>query len=197
MLTQSQSYRRIPSANQKGLTALVIELCEDHFCRFPDDRFALIWYAMAKTELSQYSHAAKALRRFLSLCKTDRKGVRLASVQMAHLLREKGDLQKAALWYRRGLRADPKYGDGYIFLGFAAFKRGLLKQAERYYRKAIKIPAQALDEAYFNLGDILLAKKRYQEAIKCYCKAIEIDPKYRIAKKRLEDAELALQQKNS
>lgn len=197
MLNQQQSYRRIADADQKGLTALVVELCEDHLRRFPDERFALIWYAMAKTQLHQYGQAEQALHRSIALCKGDRKGVRLASIQMGDLFREKGDFKKAALWYRRGLRADPKYGDGYNFLGLIAFKSGSLKQAERCYRKAIKCRARSLEEAYNNLGSILLAKRRYREAIRCFHKAIEIDPKYRIAMKHLKDAELALQIKNS
>jgi tetratricopeptide (TPR) repeat protein len=202
MLNQQRSYRRIPIAEKKGLTALVVELCEDHFRRFPDDQFALIWYAMAKIQLHQYSHAEKALLRSIALCKTDKKkvrsvGVRSASVEMGRLLREKGDLKKASFWYRRALRADPKYGDAYIFLGDIASKRGLLNQAESFYRKAINCSAQSIDEAHFNLGGVLLARRRYQEAIKCYRKAIEIDPNYVIAKKRLKDALLVLQLKKS
>ncbi len=197
MLSHYRSYRKIPAADQKGLTALMVELCERHFRRFPSDRFALIWYAMAKIELHQYTQAERALRRSIYLCKGDRKGIRLASAQMGHLFREKGELMKAALWYRRGLRADPEYGDGYNFLGSVYFKSGRLKQAELCFRKAIKFPAQSLDEACFNLGGVLLAKRRYQEAIECYRKAIEIDPKYTIAKKRLKDALLALELKNS
>jgi tetratricopeptide (TPR) repeat protein len=202
MNTQEQSYKRIPSAERKGLTALVVELCEDHFRRFPSDRFALIWYAMAKRQLHQYAQAEKALRRSIALFKKDNKrvrsaGVRSTSVEMACLFREKGDLKKASFWYHRALRADPKYGDAYIFLGDIAFRGGLLNQAEMFYRKAIVCSAQSIDEAHFNLGSILLARRRYQEAIKCYRKAIEIDPKYAIAKKRLRDAELALQLKKS
>ena len=197
MLSHHQSYRRIPAADQKGLTALVVELCEDHFLQFPNDRFALIWYAMATRQLSQYDHAEKALRRAMSLSKGDGSVIRLASVEMGHLFREKGDLTKASFWYRRALRDDPKYGNAYIFLGLIAFKSGLLNQAEMYYRKAIKRSAQSIDEAYFNLGGILLAKRRYQAASECYRKAIQIDSKYAIAKKRLKDAELALQLKKS
>lgn len=202
MSTQQQSYKRIPLADKKGMTALVVELCNDHFRRFPDDQFALIWYAMAKIQLSQYAQAEKALRRSIALFKKDNKrlrsvGIRSASVEMGRLFREKGGLQKASFWYWRALRADPKYGDAYIFLGDIACRRGLLNQAEEFYLKAINCSAQSIDEAHFNLGGVLLARRRYQEAIKCYRKAIEIDPKYAIAKKRLKDALLVLQLKKS
>ncbi len=197
MLTQHQSYRRIPAADKKELTALVVELIEDHLSRFPNDRFAMIWYAMAKIQFHQYAQAEKLLRHAITLSKGDGRLVRLASIEMGHLYREKGAFKKATLWYQRGMQSDPKYGDGYNFLGLVAFKGGHLDQAETFYRKAIKCPAHSIDESYFNLGGILLAKGRYQEAIKCYRKAIEIDPKYTIAKKRLKDALLALQLKNA
>ncbi len=116
---------------------------------------------------------------------------------MGNLFRAKGEFKKASFWYRRGLRADPKYGDAYIYLGVVAFDSGLLNQAEKFSRKAIDCSAESIDEAYFNLGSVFVAKRRYQEAIKCYRKAIKIDPKYTIAKKRLKDALLVLQLKKS
>ena len=188
VLSQQQSYRRIPVANKKGLTALTVELCEAYFRRFPNDSFALIWFAMAKIQLSQYAQAKKALRNAMTLSKGNGKMIRLTSVQMGHLFDAKGDLKKTSFWCRRGLRADPKYGTAYIYLGHIAFRSGQINQAEKFYRKAIKRSAQSLDETYFNLGGVLLAAGRYEEAIKCYRKAIEIDPKYSIAKKRLKDA---------
>ncbi len=197
ILDESQSYRRIPIADKKGLTALVVELCEDHFHRFPDDQFALIWYAMAKIQLAQYAQAENALRRAISLSKGNGRAIRLASVQMGHLFDSKGDLKKASFWYRRGLRADPKCGGVYIYLGHIAFKGGLLDKAALFYQKAIDRSAECIDEAYFNLGGVFVAQSRYQEAIDCYRKAIEIDPKYGPAKKGMKDALLALSLKKS
>lgn len=169
MLSRHQSYVRIVAADQKGLTAVVIELCENHFRRFADARFTLIWYAMAKIQFHQYTQAEKALRRSIALFKKDKKGVRSASVQtgllaasmkMGDLFRQKGDLKKAALWYRRGLQADPKYGDAYSSLGHVASKGGLLNEAERLYRMAISCSAQTIEEAHCNLGSVLVAKRR-------------------------------------
>lgn len=202
MLSHNQSYRRISAAHQKGMTALVVELCEDHFRRFPDDRFALIWYAMVKIQHSQYAQAEEALRRAIELFQKDNKrvrsaGGRSAAVEMGRLFREKGDLKKASFWFQRALRADPRYGDAYIFLGDIAFKSGRLNHAEKLYRKAIDHSACSVDEAYFNLGGLFIARRRYREAIQCYRRAIKIDPRYAIAKKRLNDALLALELKNS
>lgn len=197
MCTQHQSYRRIPTADAKGRTALMVELCKKHLSRFPNDRFAMIWYAMAKIQFHQYAEAEKLLRHVITLSKGDGRLIRLASIEMGHLFLEKGYFKKATLWYQRGIQSDPKYGDGYNFLGLVASKGGKLDQAETFYRKAIECPARSIDESYFNLGGVLMAKRLYKEAINCYSKAIAIDPKYTIAKKRLKDAQLALQMKNT
>jgi tetratricopeptide (TPR) repeat protein len=65
------------------------------------------------------------------------------------------------------------------------------------YRCALKSSEGDLDKAYFNLGGILLGKRNYSEAIKCYQEALKIDPKYKIAKERLDDTKLALLLMNS
>jgi len=114
-----------------------------------------------------------------------------------HLFQAKGELKQAAFWYRKALGRNPKDATWHIFLAINAFKRGLLKQAERYYRRALKCSEGCLEEAYFNLGGILLGRRNYSEAIKCYEEALKIDPKYKIAKERLDDAKLALLLKNS
>ena len=114
-----------------------------------------------------------------------------------HLFEAKGELKQAAFWYRKALGRNPKDATWHIFLASNAFKRGLLKQAERYYRRALKCSEGCLEEAYFNLGGILLGRRNYSEAIKCYEEALKIDLKYKIAKERLDDAKLALLLKNS
>lgn len=194
--TQKQSLNRIVAADKKGLTALVIELCEDRLHHFPEDQYALLWYAIAKTQLSQYAQAEKAIRRAIAIGRESRRFSALAFREMGRLCHAKGELGEATRWYRRALRADPK-SDSYVHLGCEAFRKGQLKQAARYYQKAIAHPASCVDEAYFNLGGIRLAERRYPEAIACYRKAIEIDPDYAIARKCLKDAELALRFKSS
>ena len=57
-------------------------------------------------------------------------------------------------------------------------------------------PRGCIDEAYFNLGGYLLSLKRYSEAKECYQKAIELDPDYDIAYKRLADVNRTLRHIN-
>jgi tetratricopeptide (TPR) repeat protein len=66
------------------------------------------------------------------------------------------------------------------------------KQAERHFLRALKCSEGCVEEACFNLGGISLGKRNYTDAIKYYREALKIDPKYKIAKERLADTELAL-----
>ena len=120
------------------------------------------------------------------------KALPVAYSRMGHLFQAKGDFKKASFWYRKAVRQKPHDATYHIFLADGVFRRGLLKHAEAHFRRALKCSEGCLDEAYFNLGGILLGARKYSEAIKCYEEALKIDPKYKIAKVRLDDAKLAL-----
>jgi len=190
MLDQSKSLSQISRAEKRGETATVVELAIKHLHRFPDDWVAYIWYAMAKTDLAQYGHAEKAIRRSISY--SPKKTLRIAYAEMGRLFEKKGDLKKASVWYERVVQVAPKRAESHIYAGHAAFKLGLLGKAEAHYRRGIRCKEGCVEEAYFNLGCVLLANRRYRDAIKYYRKALSIDPKYTIAKLRLKDAEQAL-----
>jgi len=192
---RKRSYKRIPAAYDKELFALAVELSEKYLHQLPDDYFAWMWYAMAKTKLCRYDDAEKAVRRAMSLWQYGK--LEIALRQMGDIFKAKGELKKAKLWYRRAALRDPKGTHYHIYLGDLAFGQGHLRQAELHFRRAVKCRKSPVEEAYYNLGGVLLAKKRYTEAIACYRKAIQIDSKYTLAKKRLKDAQLAVHLKNS
>ena len=174
---------------------VVVELCKKHLRKFPKHGPAWLRYGMVLVALAQYAPAEKAIRRALQLCPT--KSLSFPYVQLGHLVEARGDFKQAAVWYRKAAKHRPKDANFHIFLGSNAWKRGLHKQSEVYYRRALKCSEGSLEEAYFNLGGILLGKRKYPEAIECYQEALKIDPKYKIAKERLNDAKLALLLVNS
>ena len=183
------SYNQIPLAFDRGQIAVVVELCKKRLRNLPNDGFVWLWYGMAQTELARYAEAEKAIRRAIKLCP---QALPNAYVQMGHIFKAKGEPKRAVLWYRKALKHKPNDASYHIYLGSNAFNQGLLGQAEAHYRRALKCSEGSLDEAHFNLGGVLLARRNYPEAVKCYQEALKIDPKYKIAKKRLEDAKLAL-----
>lgn len=196
MNDSKESYNQICLADDRGQVAVVVELCKKHLRKFPK-RGPFVWLQYGRTQigLARYTEAEKAIRRAIALCPP--KVLKFAYAQMGDLFQTKGDFKQAAFWYRRALNRSPKDATYHILLACNAFNRGLLKQSEAYYRRALKCPEGCLDEAYFNLGGILLGKRNYSEAIKCYQEALKIDPKYKIAKERLDDVKLALLLENS
>lgn len=185
-----ESLNQIILAYERGQAAVVVELCKKHLRKFPKHGFVWLYYGMVQTDLSRYAEAEKALHRGLTFCPEGM--LLIAYSRMGKLFKEKGDYKRAAFWYRKALKQKPQDATYHIFLADNAFKFGFLKQAETHFRNALKCSEGSVDEAYFNLGGILLGRRNYPEAIKCYREALKIDPKYKIAKKRLEDAELAL-----
>ena len=191
----NESFNQIRLADDRGQVAVVVELCKKHLRKFPKDGPAWLYYGIGQVELARYSEAEKAIRRAIVFC--PQKALPIAYSQMGHLFRAKGEFKQAVHWYRKALDRNPKDATYHIFLASIIFKRGALKQSESYYRRALKCSEGCLDEAYLNLGGILLGQRNYSEAIKCYQEALKIDPKYKIAKERLDDAKLALLIANS
>ena len=187
---RKESCNQIVLADDRGQTAVVVELCKKHLRKYPKDGFAWLYYGTAQTDLAQYAAAEKAIRRAITLC--PKKALPIIYSRMGHLFQAKGNFKQASFWYRKAVNKKPQDATWHIFLASNVFKRGLLKQSEAYYRRALKCSEGCFDEAYFNLGGILLAKRNYSEAIKCYKESLKIDPKYKIAKHRLDDAQLAL-----
>jgi tetratricopeptide (TPR) repeat protein len=186
---RKNSFNQIRLADDRNQIAVVIELCKKHLHKFPKHGPAWLRYGNTLAAFARYAEAEKALRRAVQFWPTEK----LSSpyVQLGHLAEARGDFKQAAIWYRKAVNLKPQDADYHIFLGHNAFKRGLLKQSEKHYRRAIQCSEGCSEEAYFNLGGSFLGKRNYAEAIKCYQEALKIDPKYKIAKERLDDAKLA------
>ena len=74
-------------------------------------------------------------------------------------------------------------------------KQGKFSEAKKYHKKAIKVASDVPDEAYYNLGLILRAEERFEDACECFDKALELDPDYTIAKEARSDVLKVLQLK--
>jgi tetratricopeptide (TPR) repeat protein len=111
---------------------------------------------------------------------------------MGHLCKARGDYKSAAAWYRQAIEAVPREASGHIYLGGVLAKSGRLKEAEAAHRAATRCIEGCRDEAFLNLGLVLRAQERYEEAAECFERALELDPKYAAAKKALRDVRRAL-----
>lgn len=187
---RNRSACRIRTADEADHFALAIELCRAHLKCFPNDAPILGTFGRTLVTMARYREAEVALNEALRLAPKERR--HLIYWQLGHLEEAKSNPRLARSWHRKAARLRPDEASSFIYLGSIAFSEGKLREAERLHRRALNCSEGAHDEAWFNLGGALLAQDRLEEARECYVKAITIDPKYGIAKKRLMDVELAI-----
>ena len=177
-------------ADEAGHVALTRHLCEQVLADDPAHGPTLIRYAASLIDLSLYEDATAVLDRAEQVVPRERQQLVLA--QRGHLLQSMGDHAEAERSFVSAHEHDPKDATYLIYAGTAAFARGDITGAVSFARRALECTEGCVDEAYFNLGGYLLAQKKYDEARRCYVRAIEIDPDYEIAKSRLEDLDRLL-----
>ncbi len=89
----------------------------------------------------------------------------MAVLANATSLFEDGNYQAAEAEYRRTLRANPNFDEGWDGLGDACFKQGKWSEAEKAYREAVRLkPQEGLYHA--QLANALLKQGRRAEAMK-------------------------------
>ena len=81
-----------------------------------------------------------------------------------------------------------------VFLGPSRPSAGVSPTPRNFiaWRRAPDSEWLARDEAFFNLGLLLRAERRYRDALTCFERAIELDPKYSDALEARADVLAAL-----
>jgi tetratricopeptide (TPR) repeat protein len=123
----------------------------------------------------------------------------VARYNQAQTLYAQGNLTEAIKQYQEAVRLFPRFSSAHNNLGAAYYqlsanaslkdedRQKLLQAAANHFQAAIQVePNHA--EAHNNLGTILMAVKRYDEAISHYSDAIRIRPEYKEAKDNLQKA---------
>ena len=139
--------------------------------------------------MNQFQEAAKALRsarRFIPPAKRF-----LVDMHTARYWQAQGRLRRAEHWYRKVLEARVD-SVTLVFLGACVEWQGRIKEALALFRRATRCRSDPADEAWYNVGRILLYQGRARDAIKALDRAIAIDPKYRVAIKRRKEALMML-----
>lgn len=113
--------------------------------------------------------------------------------RFGHVHRERGSHFVAERCYRRAVDAAPADATYHIFLGALLAHAGRSEEAEAVHRRATGCKVGCIDEAFLNLGLVLRPRERYAEARECFQRALALDPKYKEARRKLEDVESVLQ----
>ncbi len=181
---------RLSKAWSSGRIASTLILARRFVKAWPD--FGQAWAVLGTTlvSLARYEEAEVALQRSIGLCESDSK--RIAFAFMGELFKKKGEFETAIEWYNRAVELAPDHASSYIYLGMVLIDQGRLCDAEKILRKGVLCDRGCIEEAHFNLGFVLLAQDRHEEAADCFREAIQYDPEYRSAKNALKDVERCL-----
>jgi tetratricopeptide (TPR) repeat protein len=186
-----KQWRAIMRFDHQDMVCCTLTLAKRYLAEFPDHGFAWVWLAISLSRVARYPEALSALRRAARLCPP--KKLHLVQNQFGHLYQQKGCFRRAEAWFRRAITSRPSDAGAYIYLGALLALEGRLPEAEAVHSQATRCKDGCLDEAFFNLGLVLRAQERYAEARTCFRKALELDPKYKPARKELSDVERVIE----
>jgi tetratricopeptide (TPR) repeat protein len=127
-----QSLNQIQLADERGQTAVVVELCRKHLRKFPNDGIAWVYYGIAQLICCHYATAEKSFRRAFDLY--PQKSLHIVYSHMGHLFKNRGDFKQAAVWYRKAVKHKPHDATYHVFLADNAFKFGFFEQAKKFSR---------------------------------------------------------------
>lgn len=95
---------------------------------------------------------------------------------LAVILGEMGDIERAVSAYRMVLEIDPRHSGALYNLGNLYRDQGNLNEAIRLYEQAIRVNSR-LSDAYLNIGTIHNRQGKEDLAQKYYQKALAVDPR--------------------
>ena len=142
--------------------ASAIVLIRDYLERHPDHGIAWCHLGNMLTGLARYDEARQAYARSIRRCPRSKRHIPYG--QLGHMYRMKSDPGLAERWYRRAMRANPNDAGAYIFLGALLAICGRLSEAEALHCAATECKTGCVDEAYLNLGLVLRAQQRFDQA---------------------------------
>ncbi len=132
--------------------------------------------------LGDYKGAADRFRRSIEVHPTA-EGHTFLGWSLSYL----GQTEKAIAECKKAIDLDPDYGNPYNDIGVYLIDLGRSDEAIPWLEKATRAKRYCCFQyPHFNLGRILLAKERVEEAVQAFERALSYDPNYLPARKALE-----------
>ncbi len=188
-------FRAIKRLDARDMVASTVLLAERYLAAHPEHGVVRLWQVDSLCAMARYSEALSALRRAARLCPAAK--LYLVYRRFGHVHQQRGAFRVAERWFRRAIAVRPSVTTDYIFLGALLATSGRLTEAEAVHRQATHCKEVDRDEAFLNLGLVLRALGRFSEARRCFKRALELDPKYKAARKELADVEYVLEQRRN
>lgn len=185
-----KKWNELFEAHKKDNHLTAIELARQFLKKSPNDSSARIILGRSLAAIGRYDEGLALLKGSIKEVPEDKEFYPYLVIGEFYML-ERKNYKLAEKWFLKSLEKDPKSSPALEGLGIALKMQGRIRDAKMAFRKAIKVRTDPQDEPYYNLGECFLFEGDYNQAIKCYDKAIEIDPKYELALKRKEDVRQA------
>lgn len=103
-----------------------------------------------------------------------------------NLAERRADMAAAERAYQQAAEEDPMLAQAHRNLGDLAGRRGADREALEHYRRAAETDPDLGDELYMRLADIHYRQNEREEAIRCWRRALELNPANEVARNRLE-----------
>jgi tetratricopeptide (TPR) repeat protein len=152
----------------------------------PPDRTppALYYYgaALAGALLGRWKAVTGALEEGL------RRHPRSAPLRLltGHLAAVRGEPEAAAAAYRWATEEDPGLAHAHRGLGDVAFERGAGEDAIEHYRRAAELAPGLDDDLFIRMAQLHYQRDEREEAVRCWRRAIEINPTNQVARAHLD-----------
>ena len=105
----------------------------------------------------------------------------------AGLIQERrGEYEGAERLYRRVLEADATLPQAHKNLGDIAYERGSLEEALQHYHRVSEIAPELGDDTYAKLGNLHYRARNRESAIRCWLRALELNPANLTVRNNLE-----------
>jgi tetratricopeptide (TPR) repeat protein len=175
--TAEKPYNRVFNAWAAGEYGYALELCRELTRAYPDYNMAWVLEGVLLYETARYEEGGQVLREAIQGMALDR--LHYGYGDLGRLYKFQGRYDEAEKWYRKAIELRPEYADWHVALGLLLVAKGDFDAAEVCYRKATRCSEGRIYEAYLNLGLVLRARERYEEALECFNKALQMKPKYK------------------
>ena len=185
--TRKHKYREITAAAGKDLNTTVIELAEVYLSDFPESKGAWSMYSFALHNVDRFKDAKSALQKLLKLVEESDENISWYFCKMGRIYEDSGNFHKAIEWFHKAHLANPSEATFLIYKGVLLLRKEKPDEAAKNLIVATKCSEGFIEEAFYNLGVVRIAQKKYEEALDCFEKALEIDSKYKEAKQQLGD----------
>lgn len=143
------------------------------------------WYhysALAAALLGDLGRALEILQEGL----THHPRVAALHNNLAAVYERRGSFDEALLAAEHGLADDPAMPQLHKNIGDLYYRAGRYDDAFDAYERAVKAQPELGDDVYLKLGNIRLRRQQREEAVKCWQRALELDPGNTLAQASLE-----------